>query len=186
MDPIRRAAFTEEVLRHVDRLYWFARMLTHDAARAEDLVQQTVLRAFEKADQLRSHADCRPWLFSILRNFHRMALRHEGTLPEPTSGDTAFATLEAELYPPPLTPEALVDHELSVEALERAIEQLPPLFREVLILADLEGLSYESVATAVDCSVGTVKSRLYRARNRLRLALASESTAPLAARRATR
>jgi RNA polymerase sigma-70 factor (ECF subfamily) len=186
VDPIRHAAFSEEVLRHVDRLYWFARMLTQDPARAEDLVQQTVLRAFEKADQLRSQADCRPWLFSILRNFHRMSLRHEGAVSEQTAGDAAFVTLEAELYPPPLTPEALVEHELTIEALERAIEALPSLFREVLVLADIEGLSYESIAAAVDCSVGTVKSRLYRARNRLRLTLGAEWTTALGARRATR
>ncbi len=185
MDATRRAAFSEEVLRHVDRLYWFARLLTRDPVWAEDLVQQTLLRAYEKADQLRPDGDCRAWLFAILRNLYRMALRRRPGSPpaESGAGDAYALEVREELYPPPVTPEALVEQELSLEALERAIGALPPAYREVVILADLQGLTYEEVAVVVECAVGTVKSRLYRARNRLRARLAADgSHEPLAKR----
>ncbi len=188
MDAIRHAAFSEEVLRHVDRLYWFARLLARDPAWAEDLVQQTLLRAYEKADQLRAESNCQAWLFAILRNFYRMALRRQPeaqTTAEGAAGQSGPLEVEVkeELYPPPLTPEALVEQELSLEALEQAIGELPPLYREVLILADLQGLTYEEIAAVVECAVGTVKSRLYRARNRLRARLAADGLhKPLAKR----
>lgn len=185
MDAIRRAAFSEEVLRHVDRLYWFARLLTRDAAWAEDLVQQTLLRAYEKADQLRLEGNCRAWLFAILRNLYRMALRRQpgGLSGESSAGEAYAFEVRQELYPPPVTPEALVEQELSLEALERGIGALPPMYREVVILADLQGLTYEEVAVVIECAVGTVKSRLYRARNRLRAWLATDgSREPLAKR----
>lgn len=186
MDETRHAAFVEEVLRHVDRLYWFALMLTRDPVRAEDLVQQTVLRALEKAEQCREPGGARPWLFAILRNLHRMTLRERAGPADGAAPDPALAALETELYPPPLTPDVLVERELAVKALERAIEDLPPAYREVLVLADLEGLTYEEVAAVVACSLGTVKSRLYRARNRLRLRLAADHGQDVLARRATR
>lgn len=186
MDAVRHAAFGEEVLRHVDRLYRYARLLTHDAAWAEDLVQQTMLQAYEHADQLRPAGNCRGWLFAILRNLYRTARRRSAagsSVPIARAGDS-LPGLEAELYPPPLTPEALVQRELSIEALERAIGALPTLYREILILVDLEEMKYEEVALVVECAVGTVKSRLYRARNRLRARLLAESALDLPARRA--
>ncbi len=176
MDASQHAAFSGEVLRHVDRLYRFARLLTRDPTWAEDLVQQTVLQAYEKADQHRPDGSCAGWLFAILRNLYRTALRRmrDSSSAGAVPADRALAALGAELYPPPLTPEALVQRELTVEALERAIGELPPVYREVLILADLEELKYEEVAVVADCAVGTVKSRLYRARNRLRARLAAD------------
>jgi RNA polymerase sigma-70 factor (ECF subfamily) len=174
VDAVQHAVFSEEVLRQVDRLYRFARFLTRDPAWAEDLVQQTILTAYEKADQLRAGASCRAWLFAILRNFHRMALRQQRRLQvEPGSTGALASAAEAELYPPPLTPEALLQRELTVEAIEEAIAELPALYRDVLVLVDVEGLTYDEAAGVVECGLGTVKSRLYRARNRLRARLAA-------------
>ncbi len=186
MDAIRHAAFSEEVLRHVDRLYRYARLLTHDAAWAEDLVQQTILQAYEHADQLRPEGNCRGWLFAILRNLYRTTRRRlsAGSSAPIARAAESLVGVEAELYPPPLTPEALVQRELTIDAIERAIGELPALYREILILVDLEELKYEEVALVVECAVGTVKSRLYRARNRLRTRLVAESAVDLPARRA--
>jgi RNA polymerase sigma-70 factor, ECF subfamily len=185
MDVLEHAAFSEEVLRHVDALYRFARLLTGDPVWAEDLVQQTVLRAYEKADQLRADGNCRGWLFAILRNLHRTALRrqHGSRSVEGTPADASLVA-ELELFPPPLTPEALVQRELTLEAVERAIGELPALYREVLMLVDLEGMKYEEAALVVECGVGTVKSRLYRARNRLRARLAGDGAVDVLVRRA--
>ena len=185
MDAVRHAAFGEEVLRHVDRLYRYARLLTHDAAWAEDLVQQTILQAYEHAEQLRPEGKCRGWLFAILRNLHRTACRRPGpgTSAPIARVIGALPTVEAELYPPPLTPETLVQRELTIEALERAIVALPTPYREILILVDLEELTYEEVALVVECAVGTVKSRLYRARNRLRARLLAETAPDLPVRK---
>jgi RNA polymerase sigma-70 factor, ECF subfamily len=186
VDTLQHAAFSEQVLRHVDALYRFARLLTRDPAWAEDLVQQAILQAFEKADQLRSEGNCRGWLFAILRNLHRMALRRQHGRRAVEGGplDPSLVAAETELYPPPLTPEALVQRELTCEAIEDAISELPALYREVLILVDLEGLRYGEASLVLECGVGTIKSRLYRARNRLRTRLAAGGVVEPLVRRA--
>lgn len=163
--------FIDEVLRHVDRLSRLARLLARDRDSAEDLVQETLLRALEKADQLRSEESCGAWLFAILRSVHRTELRRCRSRPAAAEAGSMSA---GALHPAPATPYVLVERHLTLQVLERVMNALPPVYREVVRLVAVEELTYEEIAALLGCSVGTVKSRLWRARDRMKSRLARE------------
>lgn len=152
-------AFEESVLPHLDAAFNYARWLTRDDAEAEDVVQDACVRAMRFFSSLRD-ADARPWLFAIVRNtwYSRVSRRAE-TLPlDETTDDRADAALD---------PEAQLLQQHAVERVRTALEQLPVDFREVLVLREIEGMSYKEIAAVVRVPIGTVMSRLARARDRL-------------------
>ena len=174
---MRSRGFEAVVLPHLDAAYNYARWLTRNDADAEDVVQDACVRAMRFLPALRDD-DARPWLFAIVRNaWYSRAARRAGS-PERLLFDTAR-------YDPPdsaLNPEARLLHQHAVVQVREALEQMPPDFREVLVLREFEEMSYKEIASVVGLPIGTVMSRLARARDRLSLLLRS-SPLPVERRR---
>jgi RNA polymerase sigma-70 factor (ECF subfamily) len=159
----QRSRFEAILLPHLDAAYNLARWLTHDAHGAEDLVQEAYLRAWRFFDKF-DGSNGRVWLLAIVRNTCYSWLRRQQTR-ELTSdfSDDAHAVLANELSPQ----EMLLLKERK-EQLIRALDELPTEYREILVLRELEGLSYREIAVVAGIAVGTVMSRLSRGRERLR------------------
>ena len=156
--------FERAALSHLDALYNFALYLTRKPAEADDLVQETYLRAFRFSHRFQPGTHLRAWLFQILRNtfftFYRIRDR-----------ETAVAEDGVPDWDVPMFHDAPDDDSRATEThtdLERAMRRLPEEFRTVLLLAEVEGLPLEEVARVMSCPVGTVKSRIFRAKERLR------------------
>jgi RNA polymerase sigma-70 factor (ECF subfamily) len=159
---IDRQQFEALALEHLDMLYRVARRMTRDAHLAEDLVQETYLRAFRSADDFDLQSfGIRPWLIRILHNVHvsrgQRESRQPGTLEEDQLVDAAS------------TSAAGPDHgwEGMDQQLKRAFESMPDEYRTVMQLWAIEELSYKEIADALEIPLGTVMSRLHRARQRL-------------------
>src|SRR5881392_2771167 len=164
--------FERDALTHLDALYNFALYLTRHSAEADDLVQETYLRAFRFSHRFEPGTHLRAWLFQILRNtfltFYRLRER-----------ETAVAEDGVPDWDTPMFHDAPDDSSGVMEAhtdLERALRRLPEEFRTVLLLAEVEGLPLEEVARAMTCPVGRVKSRIFRAKERLRVLLRDYET----------
>ncbi len=172
---IREAQFEALVLPHLDVLHYAALRLTKDESAAQDLVQETFLRAYRALHQLTQEQSCRAWLMKIMTNIwlnHLQKQRREGLQLDIYELDLPHE--EAALWSQhslPEAPESAARRKQFCEDLDQALQQLPEAFRIVVILADVEGLSYKEVAEALGCPMGTVMSRLYRARQLLRKAL---------------
>ncbi len=166
----RSREFEETALVHLDTLYRSALRLTHNRAAAEDLVQETYLRAFRGFHRFNPGTNCRAWLLTILRNEFLKRLKqgvHEVLDSEPgdhqrgatsiTDSGRTWGQPEEELFQTVLHGD-----------MDRALKALPLVHREVVVLADLEGCSYKEIAQIVGCPIGTVMSRLSRGRAQLR------------------
>jgi RNA polymerase sigma-70 factor (ECF subfamily) len=154
--------FDATVLPHLDAAFNFARWLTRNDAEAEDVVQDACVRALRYFSSLRD-ADARAWFFAIVRNswYTRVARR---------SGPVETASLDdagREPFDDQPDPELQLLRQHTIDRVRAAIEHLPIDFREVLVLREIEGLSYKEIATVVHVPIGTVMSRLARARERL-------------------
>ena len=148
-------AFVDGVLASVTSLRAFAISLTRDAEKAEDLVQETVLRAISKQEQFVAGTNLQAWLFTILRN--QFCSEHRKSLREVEDGDGSYAATMIAL------PDQ--DDRIMIHDLEAALHKLPEGQREAIMLVGADGLSYEEAAQVLGCAVGTVKSRVNRARN---------------------
>ncbi len=161
----RLELFETAVLPHLRAAYNLARWLTRDPHDAEDLVQDCMVRAFTYFDGFHGQ-DGRAWLLAIVRNaFYTTVRRRRGRESVP---------FEEELHAEdgPADPETLLLQRVSAEGLGRAIEELPAAFREVLVLREIEGLSYRQIADVAGIPIGTVMSRLARARGLVKRKLA--------------
>jgi len=159
-------AFDEIIPPHLDAAFNYARWLTGNDADAEDVVQDACVRALRFFGS-RREGDARAWLFTIVRNtwYSRVARRgraRDATALEDASGDPLDVALD---------PEALLLQQQSVGQVRTALEQLPSEFREVIVLREIEGLSYREIAAVMQVPIGTVMSRLARGRDRLASAL---------------
>jgi len=169
------SSFGQAALEQIDALYGYALTLTRDRTEAEDLVQETYLRAVRAFGQLAPNSNLKSWLFVILRNAWLNQLRHARIGP-------SFVELEAEEANASWTDSRAIDpYVLYLRKLERqeitqAIESLPTLHREIVVLRDIEGFSYQEIATMLDCPAGTVMSPLGRARKKLRQILGGRQT----------
>jgi len=164
------ARFESAVLPHLDAAYTLARYLTREGADAEDVVQEAMLRAIRGFEGFRgTDADARAWLLAIVRNTCFTWLRRNRP-----GGATLFdeslhsAGVEEE------HPEAALLRSAQRETLAQALDRLPPEFREVVVLRDVEGLSYKEIADVIGAPLGTVMSRLSRARDRLQRVLGED------------
>jgi RNA polymerase sigma-70 factor (ECF subfamily) len=168
----RRKEFEEEALVHLDLLYNSAVQMTRNAADAEDLVQETFVKAYRFFDRFKKGTNCRAWLFKIMKNNFINAFRKRSKEPVKVDFEQVEATLQAEPQPAVPPAEATSVEQLFEELVEddvkEALDQLPFEFRMVTILSDVEGLSYQEIADIMECPVGTVRSRLSRARRFLR------------------
>jgi RNA polymerase sigma-70 factor (ECF subfamily) len=174
--------FSQAALEHLDSLYGYALTLTRDQTAAEDLVQETYLRAVRAVGQLVPNSNLKSWLFVIMRNAWLNQLRHTRSGPrfvELDAEEAEFVYQNDRLGEDPLV---VYLRKLEREQIRVAIDELPELYREVVVLRDLEGFSYQEIATMLSCPAGTVMSRLGRARAKLRRALASRQPKAAAAR----
>ncbi len=170
----RLAAFEELLSNHLRSIYRVAYRLAGNADDAEDLMQEAVAEAFRAFDRYQPGTYFDRWVYRIMHRTHIDWIRRRGRRPEvsfdaPTGpeGDPLLARLgDSEADPQHLTEMRDLDGPI-----QAALDSLPPEFRTVVVLADIEGLSYDEIAAAAACPVGTVRSRLHRAREALREAL---------------
>ena len=158
-----REAFDQDILPHLDLLYRVALRYSREPARAEDLVQDTLLKAFRSWDKFQPGTSARAWLLAIMRNTFINIYRREKREPitlDLERMDLQPSTSEAEDN----DPEGAFFDQIVDERILRALDALPLDFREVLVLSDVEGLPYAEISQALDIPAGTVKSRLFRAR----------------------
>ena len=161
--------FERLVLPHRDTLYGHALSLTHDADEAEDLVQETTLRALRGFPTFRADGPIRAWLLTILRNLFINGYRQRVRAPRLISLD-ALENPDP-MLPAQASPERLVFSQLEHADLRRAVAALPVEYRNVLIMSDMQGCSYQEISERLDVPIGTVRSRLSRARGRVRRSL---------------
>jgi len=160
------------VIDHLDGLYSYALVLTRNHAEAEDLVQETYVRALPAMGRLRTDSNTKGWLFTILRNVWLNQLRKWRNGPQmiEMEGDDGVANSIVE---PSKDSHDLYVSKVEAEQVRAAIKELPAEFREVILLREYEDLSYQEIANVLDCPVGTVMSRLGRARAKLRVLLST-------------
>lgn len=176
-DASRRDRLEQQALEHIDALYRTALRMTRNPADAEDLVQETYLRAFRSLHQFTEGTNLRAWLFRIMTNTYINEYRKRQRRPSSSSLDDLEEfylydhLIESGVQPDVERPEDIVLSKLSVDSVVSAIEDLPEEFRQVVLLADVEGFSYRDIASIIDIPIGTVMSRLYRARRRLQRTL---------------
>ncbi len=156
--------FQRQALEHFDALHGFALHLMRNLPESDDLVQETYLRAFRFSHRFQPGTHLRAWLFQILRNtfltFYRLRER------EAAHAENGIPDMDT-----PMFQDAPVNDAYAMETyadLERAMRKLPEELRTIVLLAEVEGLPLEEVARVMGCPVGTVKSRIFRARERLR------------------
>jgi len=162
-DQSKLARFEQSILPHLDAAYNLARWLTRNEHDAEDMAQESYLRAFKFFDGFRG-TDARAWLLAIVRNTCYSWLQQNRRRETMASFDEEVHSIENEAS----NPAKLVLKSDDREMLKEALEELPVEFREVVVLRDLEELSYKQVAEIANIPLGTVMSRLARARERLK------------------
>lgn len=165
LDPGAALRFRETMLPHLDAAYGFARYLTRDPTMAEDLVQEAYLQAYRAFRGFRG-GDAKAWLFAILRSAFLMQARRRRPW-----GDLASAEAAEEVADPADDPEVVLLRACDDAALRAAIDALPEPFREALVLRELQEMSYRDISEITAAPIGTVMSRLARARRQLAAAL---------------
>ena len=165
MSRLQNSDFEKLALPLLDPLYNFARWLSGDPDEARDLVQETFAKALKGLGTFKEGTNFRAWMFRILRNTFRTSrsgLERRSTEQEDEEGlgESAAATQD--------TPEEALVRRADIELVRKAIARLPAAFQEVLLLADIEEMKYQEVADTLDIPIGTVMSRLARARKQVR------------------
>lgn len=172
-----KRGFAEEALPHLDAVYGFALRLSGSRDEADDLTQETFLRAYNAWDQYTLGTRAKSWLFTICRNVflrrHERARRHEEILAVtagpsdaiPEASNPLWAAVEG------TDPEGSFFGSIVDDRIVDAIDGLPEEYRSAVVLSDVEGLSYAEIAEIMEVPVGTVKSRLFRGRRRLQQVL---------------
>jgi RNA polymerase sigma-70 factor, ECF subfamily len=168
--PAKLGRFEQTVLPHLDAAYSLARWLTRDEHDAEDVVQEAVLRAFRFFDTFQG-GEARHWFLKIVRNtFYSWYDKNKRHARTETLGDEAMDIPGNEP-----TPDEVLIKEHSAKLVRAAVEMLPLEFREVLLLREFEGCSYKEIADIVEVPIGTVMSRLSRARLQLKNRLGGDA-----------
>jgi RNA polymerase sigma-70 factor, ECF subfamily len=185
------AEFQELFLTHLDSVHSYALLLSRNASEAEDLLQETLLRAFRGFGSFKRQLSFKAWVLKIMKNAQidrarRVRVRPVEVEEDWREPDSHIENLEREvlLYPVPLNPEDLLLRRVTIEQVSEAIRSLPAPLREVVELREIEGLPYRDIAAVIGKPVGTVMSRLYRGRNLVRSVLQEPSHAGLQPRTA--
>ena len=163
----KQSLFEQEALPHMNALYSFAVRLCRDRDDASDLLQETFLKGYRFFDKFESGTNCKAWLFRILKNTYINQYRKDKKEPDTIEYDTIeefydlirsesteSTDLQKRIF------DNLLDDEISI-----ALDSLPESFRTAIILCDLEVMTYEEISEILECPIGTVRSRLHRARN---------------------
>lgn len=173
MEVAARHEFERTALPLLDNLYGAAMRLTRDPAEAEDLVQDSMVRAYRFWDTFQRGTNIKAWLFTILRNtfingYHRKGRARTFVADvnaQMTALGPAVAVANSTSQPP--GPEEVLSGQVTLARIREALDALPPDYRLAVTLADLEGLSYKEIADIMECPIGTVMSRIYRGRKAL-------------------
>ncbi len=173
LSAAEQARFRRLVLPHLDAAYNFARFLCRDGPAAEDVVHDAFLRAWRGFSGFRGD-NPKAWLFAIVRNLVFSSTGAERAKAEVFAPDAARGLVEAQAEPDAEAADDRIIRSAEIEAVRRAIEELPEPFRETVVLRELEELSYREVAAVTGAPIGTVMSRLARARRMLAAALCQE------------
>jgi RNA polymerase sigma-70 factor (ECF subfamily) len=168
-----RREFDDLVRRTHRQAYNIAYRLAGNQADAEDIVQESFLRAYRFFDRYNRQMPFENWLYRIISNVHIDEIRKKPrgrfqSLDQPLQGCSAEGEVKLEIPDFGSNPVALLMHTELEEPIQRALNSLPAEFKQAVILADVEGLSYEEIAEAMRCSSGTVRSRLHRGRKLMR------------------
>jgi RNA polymerase sigma-70 factor (ECF subfamily) len=173
-DGERAQRFREAALPHLDDVYTLARYLLRDATDADDAVQECYLRALKHFDTYRGPA-MKPWLFAILRNVCRAEYARRASAPATVIDDAGEGAEQTPMWhEEQQTPEAELLRERDASVIRRLVDTLAEPFKETFVLREISNLSYREIADAVGAPVGTVMSRLARARAMLRSAWLAE------------
>ncbi len=168
--PLPNATFAELAMPLFDQLYNFARWLTQDTAEAEDLVQETYTKALRGFSSFQLGTNFRAWMYRILRNSF-LSSRTGLKVTLAIDGEADESLLPAENA----TPESILIEQATREAVQQALTDLPVPLREILLLCEVEEMSYQEIAETLAIPIGTVMSRLFRARKALRELLPQEN-----------
>jgi len=177
-DRERRERFEAEVLPHLDRLYSAALRYTRDATDAEDLVQETIAKAFRSFHQYREGTNLKAWLYRVLHTTYISMYRKAQRRPQESLQEEIddFSFYDELSRAGGASPERQVLDSFTAEEVKDALAQLPDTFREAIYLADVEGFAYKEIAEIMGTPVGTVMSRLHRGRKALQQALHGYAT----------
>jgi RNA polymerase sigma-70 factor (ECF subfamily) len=167
-------AFADEAMSYIDALYGTALRLTRRPQDAEDLVQDTYLKAFRAARQFERGTNLKAWLFTILHNTFRNMRRHDGRNPVDVNSETVEQA--ADSTGDERTPEQVLTRATLDSDLQAALDALPEAFRQAVWLRDVEEFSYAEIAKIMDVPIGTVMSRISRGRRMLHDRLAPKRT----------
>lgn len=169
------AEFRKVALPHIDSVHRAAYYLAKDKDQAEDLVQETYLRAFRFFDKFQPGTNCKAWLLTILRNVFVNGYRKNKVQPQSVNWENIDqiydSMLECEANTERDNPESVVFSQLLDGEVEKALQELPEEYRTAIVLVDMEDLSYGEAAKVLECPVGTIRSRLSRGRRLLQVAL---------------
>jgi len=159
--------FEEEIIPHLNAMYNFALRLTSDPSDAEDLVQDTIVKAFRFFSSYEKGTNAKAWLFRILKNSYINNYRKKSKKPNQVDYDevsTFYETIRAERTDTSDLEDKMF-RDLIDDDISKALEELPEDFRTVVLLCDIEDFTYEEIANMLDVPIGTIRSRLHRGRN---------------------
>lgn len=165
--------FEEEIVPHLDAMYNFALRLTSDPSDAEDLVQDTIVKAYRFFSSYEKGTNAKAWLFRILKNSYINNYRKQSKQPNQVDYDEVssfYETIRADRTDTSDLEDKMF-RELIDDDISNALEELPEDFRTVVLLCDVEGFTYEEIANMLDVPIGTIRSRLHRGRNLLKAQL---------------
>lgn len=169
-EKARHREFEKEVIPHMSAMYNFALRMTADEEDAQDLVQETLMKAYRFFDSFEKGTNCKAWLFRILKN--SFINKYRKTAKEPNKIDydeiKDFYNIIKDESADPNDLESQLFGEVLDDDITGALQRIPADFRAVVVLCDIEGLTYEEIAEMVGCPVGTVRSRLHRGRKLLK------------------
>ena len=169
----KQADFQKEMIPDLDSLYNFAIRLTSDPIDAEDLVQDTIVKAFRFFGSYEKGTNAKAWLFRILKNSYINNYRKKSKQPQQVDYDevsTYYENIRSE-QSDTTDMEDILYRDMLDDQITRALQRLPEDFRTVVLLCDVEGFTYEEIANMLDVPIGTIRSRLHRGRNLLRVEL---------------
>ncbi|MDZ7716709.1 MAG: sigma-70 family RNA polymerase sigma factor [Balneolaceae bacterium] len=162
--------FEEEIIPHLDAMYNFGLRLTSDPNDAEDLVQDTIVKAYRFFSSYEKGTNAKAWLFRILKNSYINNYRKQSKQPNQVDYDEVssfYETIRADRTDTSDLEDRMF-RELIDDDISNALEELPEDFRTVVLLCDVEGFTYEEIANMLDVPIGTIRSRLHRGRNLLK------------------
>lgn len=166
----KKEIFEDELLPHIEALHTFAFHLCYDEEEAKDLVQETYMKSYRFIDKYQVGTNAKAWLFKILKNAYINHYRKRSKRPTKVDFEEAISYQDSEEH----TRFEYLDlrdelfHDMMGDEVTAAINSLPVDFRTVILLCDIEGFTYEEIAKIIDIPIGTVRSRLFRARNLLK------------------